>query len=36
MPLVIKKKKVWSALNYRGWETELIMENIISLENQKE
>ncbi len=35
-PLVIKKKKVWSALNYRGWETELIMENIISLENQKE
>ena len=35
-PLFIKKKKVWSALNYRGWETELIMENIINLQNQKE
>ena len=35
-PLVIRKKKIWTALQYRGWETELIMENILSLEHQKE
>ena len=35
-PLVIRKKKSWTALQYRGWETELIMENILSLEHQKE
>ena len=34
--LVIRKKKIWAALQYRGWETELIMENILSLELQKE
>ena len=35
-PLEIKKKKVWNALQYRGWETELIMENILRLGHQKE
>ena len=35
-PLVIRKKKIWTALQYRGWEKELIMENILSLEHQKE
>lgn len=35
-PLAIKKKKVWNAMQYRGWETELIMENILRLEHQKE
>ena len=35
-PLVVKKKKVWNAMQYRGWETELIMENILRLEHQKE
>ena len=34
--LIIRKKKIWAALQYRGWETELIMENILSLERQKE
>ena len=35
-PLIEQKKKVWSAMHYRGWETELIMENILKLEHQKE
>ena len=35
-PLVVQKKKVWNAMQYRGWETELIMENILRLEYQKE
>jgi regulatory protein len=35
-PLATKKKKVWNAMQYRGWETELIMENILRLEHQKE
>jgi regulatory protein len=35
-PLAIQKKKVWNAMQYRGWETELIMENILRLEHQKE
>ena len=35
-PLAVKKKKVWNAMQYRGWETELIMENILRLEHQKE
>ena len=35
-PLAVKKKKVWIAMQYRGWETELIMENILRLEHQKE
>lgn len=35
-PLALKKKKVWNAMHYRGWETELIMENILRLEHQKE
>ena len=34
--LVVRRKKIWAALQYRGWETELIMENILSLERQKE
>ena len=34
--LVVRRKKIWAALQYRGWETELIMENILSLESQKE
>ena len=34
--LVIRRKKIWAALQYRGWEAELIMENILSLERQKE
>tara|TARA_B100001057_G_scaffold278831_1_gene279069 strand:- start:404 stop:895 length:492 start_codon:yes stop_codon:yes gene_type:complete len=34
--LEIRKKKIWAALQYRGWETELIMENIQNLERQKE
>ena len=34
--LIIRKKKIWAALQYRGWETELIMENILILERQKE
>ena len=35
-PLAEQKKKVWNAMQYRGWETELIMENILRLEHQKE
>ena len=35
-PLAEQKKKVWDAMQYRGWETELIMENILRLEHQKE
>ncbi len=35
-PLTVQKKKVWSAMQYRGWETELIIENILRLEHQKE
>lgn len=35
-PLAVKKKKVWNAMHYRGWETDLIMENILRLEHQKE
>ena len=35
-PLAVQKKKVWNAMQYRGWETELIMENILRLEHQKE
>ena len=35
-PLAIQKKKVWNAMQYRGWETELIIENILRLEHQKE
>jgi regulatory protein len=35
-PLSVQKKKVWDAMQYRGWETELIMENILRLEHQKE
>ena len=35
-PLAEQKKKVWNAMQYRGWETELIMENILKLEHQKE
>ena len=35
-PLEVKKKKVWNAMRYRGWETDLIMENILRLEHQKE
>ena len=35
-PLGKRKKKVWNALKYRGWETELIMENILRLEHQRE
>ena len=34
--LIIRKKKIWAALQYRGWETELIMKNILNLERQKE
>ena len=34
--LSLQKKKVWDAMQYRGWETELIMENILRLEHQKE
>ena len=34
--LIIRKKKIWAALQYRGWETELIMKNILKLERQKE
>ena len=34
--LIVRRKKIWAALQYRGWETELIMENILSLESQKE
>lgn len=35
-PLAEQKKKVWNAMQYRGWETELIMENILRLEHQNE
>ena len=35
-PLEVKKKKVWNAMHYRGWETDLIMENLLRLEHQKE
>ena len=35
-PLAKQKKKVWNAMHYRGWETEVIMENILRLEHQKE
>ena len=35
-PLAEQKRKVWNAMQYRGWETELIMENILRLEHQKE
>lgn len=36
LPLAEQKKKVWNAMQHRGWETELIMENILRLEHQKE
>ena len=36
LPLAEQKRKVWNAMQYRGWETELIMENILRLEHQKE
>lgn len=34
-PLALRKQKVWNAMEYRGWETALIMENILRLEHQK-
>jgi len=34
--LQIRKKKIWNALRYRGWENELIIDNILELENQRE
>lgn len=35
-PLTIRKKKVWEAMQYRGWETAIIMKNILRLEHHKE
>ena len=35
-PLEEQKKKVWNAMQYRGWETEIVMEHILQLEHQKE
>ena len=35
-PLEEQKKKVWNAMQYRGWETEIVMEHILRLEHQKE
>ena len=32
---IIRKKKVWEALQYRGWESEMIYETLAQLEKSK-